>query len=96
MCMGSPPGDNRGSSPNYENTIRLCKSVSRCSAFFPEKIRRFIDLNSPVNIFCVGTYIAKSSLNPFTSDIHEIDGRPVAKRGRLPGVTLNDRLDRVM
>lgn len=64
--------------------------------FTPEKIRRFIDLNSPVNIFCVGTYIAKSSLNPFTSDIHEIDGRPVAKRGRLPGVTLNDRLDRVM
>ena len=34
--------------------------------------------------------------NDFTADIHEIDGRPIAKRGRTPGVTLNPRLGRVM
>ena len=64
--------------------------------FTPEKISRFLELEAPVNIFGVGTYIASSASNPYTSDIHEIDGRPVAKRGRTPGVTPNDRLDRVM
>ena len=64
--------------------------------FTPEKIGSFLELGAPVNIFGVGTYIASSPSNPYTSDIHEIDGRPVAKRGRTPGATPNNRLDRVM
>jgi nicotinate phosphoribosyltransferase len=30
-----------------------------------------------------------------TGDIKEIDGRPIAKRGRIPGVTASPRLARV-
>jgi hypothetical protein len=31
----------------------------------------------------------------FTADIREVDGRPIAKRGRVPGVTPNPRLVRM-
>jgi len=32
----------------------------------------------------------------FKADIHEIDGRPIAKRGRIPGLTPNPRLKRIV
>jgi nicotinate phosphoribosyltransferase len=64
--------------------------------FTPEEIRRFVDRGAPVDFFGIGTYIACSPSNPVTSDIHEADGRAVAKGGRIPGVTPNPRLDRVM
>ncbi len=64
--------------------------------FTPERIREFVESGAPVNSFGVGTYVASSPPNPITADIHEIDGRPIAKRGRTPGVTSNPRLDRVM
>ena len=62
----------------------------------PERIRRFVEADAPVTSYGVGSYIAGSPINPFRADIHEIDGRPIAKRGRIPGVTPNPRLDRVM
>jgi nicotinate phosphoribosyltransferase len=31
----------------------------------------------------------------FTGDLKEIDGKPIAKRGRIPGITPNPRLKRV-
>ena len=64
--------------------------------FTAERIRRFVEVGAPVTTFGVGTYIASSAPNPYTSDIREIDGRPVAKRGRTPGVTANPRLTRVI
>ena len=64
--------------------------------FTPERIREMIETGAPVNGFGVGSYIASASPNDFTADIHEIDGKPVAKRGRTPGLTANPRLDRVM
>ena len=64
--------------------------------FTAARIRHFIANGAPVDTFGVGTYIAAAAPNPFTSDIHEIEGRPIAKRGRTPGVTTNPRLDRVM
>ena len=64
--------------------------------FTAERIREFVDQGAPVNSFGVGAYVASAISNPFTADIHEIDGRPIAKRGRTPGVTPNPRLDRVM
>ena len=62
----------------------------------PARITEFIERGAPVDSFSVGTYIATAHPNTFTADVHEIDGRPVAKRGRVPGLTLNPRLDRVM
>ena len=64
--------------------------------FNTERIREFVQTRTPVDSFGVGAYIASSPPNPFTADIHEIEGRAVAKRGRTPGVTPNTRLDRVM
>lgn len=64
--------------------------------FSPDRIRAFVAADAPVNSFGVGTYISSASPNPYTADIHEIEGRPLAKRGRIPGITPNPRLDRVM
>ena len=62
--------------------------------FTPDRIREFVSASTPVDRFIVGSYISDAAPNNFTADIHEIDGRPIAKRGRIPGVTANPRLDR--
>jgi nicotinate phosphoribosyltransferase len=62
----------------------------------PERIRQFVDTGAPVQSFGVGTFIASAMTNGYTADIHEVDGRPIAKRGRTPGITPNPRLDRIM
>lgn len=60
------------------------------------RIREFIEAQSPVSAFGVGAYISGAAPNNFTADIHEIEGRPIAKRGRIPGVSQNARLARVL
>jgi len=62
----------------------------------PERIRYFIDEGAPVDIFAVGSYISDTRPIDFTADLHEIEGKPIAKRGRMPGITSNPRLKRVM
>lgn len=64
--------------------------------FTPERIREFVAAEARVNIFGVGAYIATAPSNTFAAEIQEIDGRPFARRGRIPGVTANPRLDRVI
>ncbi|MCS7206338.1 MAG: nicotinate phosphoribosyltransferase [Dehalococcoidia bacterium] len=61
----------------------------------PDRIRAFVDSKAPVNAFGVGGYITSAPPNDFTADIHEVDGKPIAKRGRIPGLTPNPRLKRV-
>jgi nicotinate phosphoribosyltransferase len=61
----------------------------------PDRIRIFKDAGAPVDSFAVGGYIASAAPIDFTGDIKEIDGRPIAKRGRLPGITPNERLQPV-
>ena len=46
----------------------------------------------PVDSFAVGSYISGARPIDFTGDIKEIDGRPIAKRGRIPGRTASPRL----
>ena len=62
----------------------------------PDRIRGFAEADAPVNVFAVGYYIASASPISFTADIKEIDGRNVAKRGRIPGLAVNPRLTRVL
>jgi len=64
--------------------------------FDPERIARFLESGAPVNGFGVGSYISRARPIDFTADLHEIDGRPIAKRGRIPGITPSPRLKRVM
>lgn len=58
----------------------------------PARIRYFREKGAPVDAFGVGSAISGASPIDFTADIKEIDGRPVAKRGRIPGITENPRL----
>jgi len=62
----------------------------------PERIRYFLEDGAPVDGFGVGSYISGARPIDFTADLHEIEGRPIAKRGRLPGITPNPNLKRVM
>jgi nicotinate phosphoribosyltransferase len=62
----------------------------------PERIRYFTEEGAPVDIFAVGSYISNAKPVDFTADLHEVEGKPIAKRGRMPGITPNPRLKRVM
>ena len=58
----------------------------------PDRIRYFQESGAPVDSFAVGSYISGAAPIDFTGDIKEIDGRPIAKRGRIPGLTPSPRL----
>jgi nicotinate phosphoribosyltransferase len=58
----------------------------------PDRIRYFKDAGAPVDSYAVGSYISGATPIDFTGDIKEIDGKPIAKRGRIPGVTESPRL----
>jgi nicotinate phosphoribosyltransferase len=62
----------------------------------PDRIRLFLETGAPVDSFGVGSYIGGAKPIDFTADLHEVEGKPVAKRGRIPGVTKNPRLKQVM
>jgi nicotinate phosphoribosyltransferase len=57
-----------------------------------ERIGVFKSAEAPVDSFAVGSAISDASPIDFTGDLKEIDGRPIAKRGRIPGRTENPRL----
>ena len=61
----------------------------------PERITHFLEKGAPVDGFGVGSYISGAKPIDFTADLHEVDGKPIAKRGRIPGITSNPRLKRV-
>ncbi len=58
----------------------------------PDRIRYFKEAGAPVHSYAVGSHISGARPIDFTGDIKEIDGRPIAKRGRIPGVTESPRL----
>ncbi|MDP6667066.1 MAG: nicotinate phosphoribosyltransferase [Dehalococcoidia bacterium] len=62
----------------------------------PARIREFVLAEAPVSVFAVGYYIAAASPISFTADIKEIEGRNIAKRGRIPGVAGGTRLTQVL
>ena len=61
-----------------------------------ERIRGFREAGAPVDAFGVGAHISSAPPNDFTGDIHEMDGRPIAKRGRIPGITHSERLKKIL
>ncbi len=61
----------------------------------PDRIRHFKEAGAPVDSFAVGSYISGAAPIDFTGDLKEIDGKPIAKRGRIPGVTPSPRLQPV-
>jgi nicotinate phosphoribosyltransferase len=60
--------------------------------FDPTRIAFFKEANAPVDSYAVGSYISGARPIDFTGDLKEIDGQPIAKRGRIPGLTPSSRL----
>jgi len=61
----------------------------------PDRIWYFKDAGAPIDYFAVGSYISGASPVDFTGDLKEIDGRAIAKRGRIPGITSSPRLSEI-
>lgn len=60
----------------------------------PERIALLSEAGA--DAFGVGSYISGASPIDMTMDVKEVEGRPIAKRGRIPGVTPAPRLKRVL
>lgn len=60
----------------------------------PERVRSLSEAGA--DAFGVGSYISAAAPIDMTLDLKEIDGKPVAKRGRLPGRTENPKLRQVI
>ena len=56
----------------------------------PARIRELA--HAGADVFGVGSYIAHAVPMDMTMDLKEVNGKPVAKRGRLPGILENKRL----
>ncbi|HOB29625.1 MAG: nicotinate phosphoribosyltransferase [Dethiobacteria bacterium] len=56
----------------------------------PERISRLAEAGA--DTFGVGSYISGAPGIDMTLDLKEIEGEPIAKRGRIPGLTENPRL----
>src|SRR5438105_9857979 len=61
-----------------------------------ERIRQFEAAKCPIHSYGVGMAISSAPPIAFTADIKEIEGKPVTKRGRIPGAAPNPRLARVI
>ena len=61
-----------------------------------ERVRQFVEAKAPVDSFGVGMEISAAPPIGFTADIKEVDGQPRTKRGRIPGLTENPRLQKVI
>lgn len=71
--------------------------ITVSGGFNEEKIRMFEAGNAPVDAYGVGSSISGAKPIDFTADLREIDGKPIAKRGRVPGhMGENDRLRKVL
>ncbi len=60
----------------------------------PERIAELRDTH--VEAFGVGSYIASAKQNDMTMDVKEVEGKPIAKRGRIPGITQKHRLEKMV
>ena len=61
----------------------------------PERIRLFSAKGAPVDGYGVGSYISGARPIDFTGDLKVVAGKPLAKRGRIPGITHNPRLKKL-
>lgn len=60
-----------------------------------KRIELFKREGAPVDGYGIGSAISSAPPIDFTGDLKEIDGKPVAKRGRIPGLTANPRLNKI-
>jgi nicotinate phosphoribosyltransferase len=61
----------------------------------PARIQLFKARNAPVDAYGIGSAISGAPAIDFTADVKMVGDEPRAKRGRIPGITPNPRLERV-
>ena len=59
----------------------------------PDKIRELSEAGA--DSFGVGSFISSASPIDMTMDLKEVDGKLIAKRGRIPGIIENNRLKKI-
>jgi nicotinate phosphoribosyltransferase len=92
------PSERGGVNPELIKEIRARldqKGFSHVKIFVsgglsPERIELLKEAGA--DAFGVGSYISAASPIDMTMDIKEVAGQPIAKRGRIPGITPNERL----
>jgi nicotinate phosphoribosyltransferase len=62
----------------------------------PQRMREMREIGARVDGYGVGSYITSASPIDFTADLKEVEGKPIAKRGRIPGIIPNPRLTRLI
>ncbi|MDR2529301.1 MAG: nicotinate phosphoribosyltransferase [Synergistaceae bacterium] len=95
------PGERGGVTPDLVREVRYRLDAASfqhvkivvSGGLTPGRITELSALGA--DVFGVGSFIAHAPPIDMTLDIKEIEGRPVAKRGRLPGVLANPSLLRV-
>ena len=96
------PGERGGVTPELIREIRWrldCAGypnvkIVATGGLTPERIRILNEAGA--DVYGVGSYITQGTPRDMTMDIKMVDGKPVAKRGRLPGIVPNPRLERVL
>ncbi len=95
------PGERGGVTPDLVREIRWRLDaagfekvqVIATGGLTPDRIK--IMNEAGANVYGVGSYITHGTPRDMTMDIKMVDGKPIAKRGRLPGIIPNPRLERV-
>ena len=95
------PSERGGVTPHLVAELRAkldCNGFNNVLIFVsggltPEKIKVLSEAGA--DSFGVGSYISAASAIDMTMDIKEVAGKPVAKRGRIPGIIENPKLKKV-
>ncbi|MEW5867382.1 MAG: nicotinate phosphoribosyltransferase [Bacillota bacterium] len=96
------PGERGGVTPDLvaEVRARLDQAgynhvkILVSGGLYPEKIRELAEAGA--DAFGVGSFISQAAPIDMTLDLKEVAGKPIAKRGRIPGRIPNPRLELVM
>lgn len=95
------PGERGGVTPGLVKEVRMRLNqegftyvkIFVSGGLYPDKIRALSQAGA--DAFGVGSYISSASPIDMTMDIKEVEGKPVAKRGRIPGRIENSKLVRI-
>jgi len=97
------PVERGGITPNLVDEINKKlegEQITGCDIYVsgdmtPDDIKQFVENKSAVAGFAIDNYIARGSKINFRADIKEIEGKAIARRGRIPGMNISSRLDRI-
>ncbi|MBN2899599.1 MAG: nicotinate phosphoribosyltransferase [Clostridia bacterium] len=95
------PSERGGVTPSIVRELRAKLDVAghknvkvfATGGLYPEKIEALKEAGAEG--FGVGSYISAASPIDMTMDIKIVDGKPVAKRGRIPGLIENSKLKKI-